>query len=245
MSENCIGCSAIRKNNHPSSIHFYQIMFIDQICNFFQVLATDADAGTNAEISYEIVGGLFSGNFSIGSKTGFILTKNPLDFERVARYELKVRAKDGGMPQNSSTVDVVVAVINVDDNAPEFGKTSEVKVSEGAVIGTPVVKFNATDVDGSSLTYSIKNGNVGTAFEIDSLSGRLKTRAMLDREAREKYNLTVSVKDASSKETIAHVPITVTDINDNAPKFTNTKYSRDILENRGIGMVCSQTYFFD
>ena len=69
---------------------------------------------------------------------------------------------------------VSVNVINVDDNAPEFGKTSEAKVSEGAVIGTAVVKFNATDRDGGTLTFSIKGGNTGDAFRIDSRTGNFQ-----------------------------------------------------------------------
>ena len=66
---------------------------------------------------------------------------------------------------------MTVAVINVDDNAPEFGKITEAKVSEAVKIGTPVVKFNATDKDGSVLTYSITQGNTNSAFEIDRSNG--------------------------------------------------------------------------
>ena len=199
-------------------------------------MATDADAGKNADITYEITDGLYKGNFTIEPKTGFVKTTNPLDFEKLAKYELTVTAKDGGTPQKSSSVKVTVNIINIDDNAPEFGTTSEVKVSEGAVIGTPVVKFNATDKDGSSLTYYIKGGNTGDAFEIDSASGRLKTRASLDRETTAKYNLTVSVKDSTNKETIAHVPVKVTDINDNAPIFGQNQYTGSIYENQVTGI---------
>lgn len=200
-----------------------------------QVSATDSDAGSNADITYEIADGLFSGNFTIEPKTGFIKTVNPLDFEQLANYTLTIRAKDGGNPSKSSTVKAIVNIINVDDNAPEFGTTSKVEVSEGAVIGTPVVKFNGTDLDGGALRYSIKSGNDGSAFEIDVLSGQLKTKAALDRETKAKYNLTVGVKDASDKETIASVPIIVTDINDNAPKFDKNQYAGNILENRPAG----------
>ena len=153
-----------------------------------------------------------------------------------------VTAKDGGVPQKSSTVKVTVNIINIDDNAPEFGTTSEVKVSEGAVIGTPVVKFNATDKDGGSLSYSIKNGNIGNAFEIESATGRLKTKAILDRETTALYNLTVSVTDASSKETTAHIPIIITDVNDNAPKFDYNRYTGSIMENKAKGIIAGTIF---
>ena len=205
--------------------------------HYLQVLATDTDAGSNAKITYEITGGLFRGNFTIEADSGFVKTTSPLDYERLDKYELMVTARDGGVPQRSSTVKVTINVINIDDNAPEFGTTSEVKIQEGAVIGTPVVKLNATDKDGGQLTYSIKDGNIGDAFEIDSASGRLKTKAVLDRETREKYNLTVGVKDAANKETIAHVPVIITDINDNMPKFERSNYTGKIMENMAKGML--------
>ena len=163
----------------------------------------------------------------------------------MSQYELTVAARDRGSPQRSSTVKVTVSVINVDDNAPEFGTTSEVKVSEGAVVGTPVVKFNATDRDGGSLVYSIRQGNAGNAFEIDSATGRVKTKSVLDRETTPKYNLTISVRDASNKETTAHVPIVITDINDNAPKFDQSSYTGSVTENRSQGLrqiILSYTY---
>ena len=200
-------------------------------------MATDADIGSNGNVTYEITSGLFKGNFSVEAESGFIKSTNPLDFEQLAMYELFVTAKDGGVPQKSSTVKVTVNIINIDDNAPEFGTTSEVKVSEGAVIGTPVVKFNATDKDGGSLTYSIKSGNTGDVFEIESASGRLKTKGALDRETTAKYNLTVSVTDASNKETTAHIPIVITDVNDNAPKFDYNRYTGSIVENRVKGTI--------
>ena len=191
----------------------------------------------NAKITYEITGGLFKGNFTIEADSGFVKTTGPLDYERLDKYELMVTARDGGVPQRSSTVKVTINVVNIDDNAPEFGTTSEVAIPEGAVMGMPVVNFNATDKDGGNLTYSIKDGNVGDAFEIDSASGRLKTKALLDRETTAKYNLTIGVKDASNKETIAYVPIVITDINDNAPKFDQNTYTGNIMENEAKGIL--------
>lgn len=62
-------------------------------------------------------------------------------------------------------------MINLDDNAPDFGTITEARVSEGSVVGTPVVKFNAKDADGGTLTYSIKAGNIGNAFEVHISTG--------------------------------------------------------------------------
>ncbi len=80
-------------------------------------------------------------------------------------------------------------MINVDDNAPVFGKVSEAKVSEAVQVGTPIVKFNATDKDGSRLTYAITKGNTASAFEIHASTGMLKCHSSLFGIARNIGNI--------------------------------------------------------
>ena len=63
-------------------------------------------------------------------------------------------------------------MINVDDNAPQFGNVSLVKISEGVGMDTTVVTLKATDADGSSLNYTIDSGNIGNVFKIDSAKGK-------------------------------------------------------------------------
>ena len=72
--------------------------------------------------------------------------------------------------------------------------------------------------------------------------GQLRTRASLDRETTASYNLTVAVRDQSGKETIAHLPIKITDINDNAPVFSQKEYKDSIFENAAAGKVFSALY---
>ena len=92
------------------SQHAHLLLFQQTLINyqFFsdQVMATDLDAGTNAEISYEITGGMHRGNFSINAKTGLITTARALDYEALAKYELTVTARDGATTPKSSTVKV-------------------------------------------------------------------------------------------------------------------------------------------
>ena len=61
-----------------------------------QVTATDADAGSNGEITYHLFG---SGaeNFHIDSATGEVTVARPLDFESVTGpFVLTVIAQDNG-----------------------------------------------------------------------------------------------------------------------------------------------------
>ena len=43
-----------------------------------------------------------------------------LDFESVPKYELSVRAQDQGSPARANTTDVIINVIDVNDNKPQF-----------------------------------------------------------------------------------------------------------------------------
>ena len=60
----------------------------------------------------------------------------------------------------------------------------------GENIGDP---FTATDVDDTTLTYSLDDQD-GASFEVDA-SGQIKTRSALDYETKDTYTVTVSVHD--------------------------------------------------
>ena len=61
-----------------------------------QVVATDADTGSNGEISYHLSGSE-AGRFQIDSVTGEVTVARPLDFESVTEpFVLTVIARDNG-----------------------------------------------------------------------------------------------------------------------------------------------------
>ena len=86
-------------------------------------------------------------------------------------------------------------------------------------IGAPV---GATDPDaGATLTYTL-GGTDATSSAIVATSGQLQTKAALDKEAKDTYSVTVSVRDSKDSsgnadtvtdDTIT-VTITVTDVNE-------------------------------
>ena len=91
-----------------------------------QVQALDADTGHNSEVHYS----LQSENetfFAIDSKTGTIRTTGQLDYERVKEFSFQIIASDGRTAPQSS-VSVMVRVVDVNDNAPKFTRTSPVYV---------------------------------------------------------------------------------------------------------------------
>ena len=86
------------------------------------VVANDDDAGTFGVItSYSFAIGTdptVTSNFSISSTTGIITVGASLDHERQAQYQFAVAATDGGGV--SSTAQVVVEVLNINEGAPQF-----------------------------------------------------------------------------------------------------------------------------
>ena len=147
-------------------------------------------------------------------------------------------ANDGGNPSRSTTSHVNITVTNTNDNVPTFvSGSSTVSVSEGVAIGTNVIKFNATDQDGSPLSFSISSGNTNSALKIDSKTALLTTNKKLDREKIPRYNLTVTVKDEGDKSSSRNLSVIVLDVNDNAPEFKPSFYETSVKENTLAGTL--------
>lgn len=202
--------------------------------------ATDADSGTNGEISY-----LFSKYtperilevFSVDTKTGELQVIGEVDYEQASVYDITVQARDGGTPAMEGSCHIKVEILDVNDNTPEVTLTSLTSpISEDAPAGTVIALISAKDLD------SGKNGQVtlkvspGLPFKLKSAFGEhytLVTDGSLDRETVPEYTVVVTVTDAgspplSSKKTFV---VSLSDVNDNAPVFSQPYYSVDIMEN--------------
>ena len=114
------------------------------------------------------------------------------------------------------TLDVEVTVSNVNE-APDFpaSEDGERTVAENTAadqnIGAPVA---ATDPDsGDTLTYTL-GGADAASFAIDETSGQLKTKAGLDYEDEDTYEVTVTATDQSGLSDEIDVTITVTSVNE-------------------------------
>ena len=96
------------------------------------------------------------------------------------------------------------------NETPAFdeGATTTRSVVENSAAGTNVgTAVSATDIDGDTLTYSL-SGTDAANFDLDTSTGRIKTKAALDYEAKNTYSVTVEVTDG---ETNSGQPDTTTD----------------------------------
>lgn len=90
----------------------------------------------------------------------------------------------------------------------------------------------------SSTTTSTSNSNIDM-FGIYSSSGWIYLRDTVDRETRDRYELTVIASDNGSPQLLVktRVTINVLDANDNDPRFLKDSYDFSIEENRNRGTV--------
>ena len=188
-------------------------------------IAENTPAGTNigAPLRYstnlpdECIGVSFSGpnmwSFDITRVSPGSLqlkTKSRLNYEKKKAYEVRVRVLDWGSPATDLiTVNITVTDVN---EAPMFseaideGGVSRIyrSIPENAAAGTNIGDpVSAIDPDGSDvvLIYNLE-GTDADMFEIDSVTGQLKTKVALDYTTNPSYEVKVVVSDGIQTNSI-------------------------------------------
>ena len=190
----------------------------------------DDDIGSNGDLMFDIVTGNSDNAFEIDSN-GTLMTLQVLDFDAgTQRYELTVNVSDSGVPARSLDVRIIVVVEAVNEFSPVIqGGPYSASVTENSRIGLSVLQLTVRDDDSadhahSRLEYEIA-GLTDPSFQFTS-SGELQVAGDINREDESSYNFTVTVSDQGnpplSDDTV--VMVTVTDLDDNAPEFTEDLY---------------------
>uniref|UniRef100_U3K0S8 Uncharacterized protein n=1 Tax=Ficedula albicollis TaxID=59894 RepID=U3K0S8_FICAL len=207
-----------------------------------RVTATDLDKDNNALVHYNIISGNSRGQFSIDSVTGEIQVVAPLDFEVEREYALRIRAQDAGRPPLSNNTGMVsVQVVDINDHAPIFVSTPfQISVLENAPLGHSVIHIQAVDADygeNSRLEYKLTGVSADTPFVVNSATGWITVSGPLDRESVEHYFFGVEARDHGSPSLSASASVTVTvmDVNDNRPEFTQKEYFIRLNEDAAVG----------
>nr|XP_003221709.2 PREDICTED: protocadherin-10 isoform X1 [Anolis carolinensis] len=212
-----------------------------------QLNASDPDEGQNGEIIYSFSSHISARArelFGISPRTGRLEVSGELDYEESAVYQVYVQAKDLGPNAVPAHCKVLVRVLDANDNAPEISfSTVKEAVSEAAAPGTVVALFSVSDRD------SEENGQVQCELLQGDAPFRLKssfknyytivTEAPLDREqpGGEAYTLTVVARDMGRPSLSASksIQVRVSDVNDNAPRFSQPLYQVYVSENNVPG----------
>ncbi|XP_039474139.1 protocadherin gamma-C5-like isoform X7 [Oreochromis aureus] len=211
-----------------------------------QPKASDADEGLNGEITFSFgsrTPDSVLSVFDINPSTGEIILKGELDYETAKSYDIDVTAKDKGSPQMEGHCRVQVDITDFNDNVPEIVFTSQPKpLREDAPSGTVVALISARDLDSADngkVTLQITKGPPFALKPSFSNSYALVTSGTLDRERFSEYNIEITATDSGSPPLTSKksVLVTITDVNDNAPVFTQKIYDVYLKENGVPGSI--------
>ncbi|KAM6977875.1 protocadherin Fat 2 [Aplochiton taeniatus] len=207
--------------------------------------------GTGPEaIVYSIVSGNNDGRFLLDPHTGVLTVSGPLDYELCHEYILSVEGTRG----KSSLSDVATVIINVtdvNDNPPVFGQGDySAVIAEDLTPGSLVMQVTASDRDGpvnSLIRYSILSGDPQQQFSVEPRSGEITVRTILDREEIPHYSLTVLAVDEGHPplSSAVQVTVTVSDVNDNPPVFSQVNHSLALQEGEVVGSSILQLEVID
>ncbi|XP_047218947.1 protocadherin-17 isoform X2 [Girardinichthys multiradiatus] len=153
------------------------------------VLAHDPDLGQNGTVYYSIINSNVSGGdvntyVNVNAANGAIYAVRSFNYEQIKYFDFKVLAKDAGSPHLESNATVRISVLDVNDNIPVIvlpllqNDTAEIHVPRNVGVGYIVTTVRAVDNDyGESgrLTYEISDGNEEHLFEIDPVTGEVRT----------------------------------------------------------------------
>ncbi|XP_066099390.1 cadherin-8 [Saccopteryx bilineata] len=214
-------------------------------------LHTDLDPGSK-KIKYILSGDGAGTIFQINDITGDIHAIKRLDREEKAEYTLTAQAVDWetNKPLEPPS-EFIIKVQDINDNAPEFlNGPYHATVPEMSILGTSVTNVTATDADdpvygnSAKLVYSILEGQ--PYFSIEPETAIIKTALPnMDREAKEEYLVVIQAKDmgghSGGLSGTTTLTVTLTDVNDNPPKFAQSLYHfsvpEDVLLGTAIGRV--------
>ncbi|KAK6741938.1 hypothetical protein RB195_009674 [Necator americanus] len=211
---------------------------------FYVVHATDKDKRKNGAISYSILSSHPPCPVMVQPHTGQLQLTDPLDFENIKDYRIRVKAQDHGIPPRSTNMTLVLHVSDSNDNRPIFETTSyEAEVPENSPLMTTVLKVRARDADSrenGKVLYRISNGS--NAFGIDERTGMIYVNENIDRETKDIYHITVTAQDQGEPPLSSSVPvrIRIADVNDNAPSCTSVAtmvVPRDSSPSTTVGTV--------
>ncbi|KRY34791.1 Protein dachsous [Trichinella spiralis] len=220
--------SSIIENTSPGSI-------------VVQIKASEGDEKSTSNFTYHLLpGGNGYEKLKIDEITGIITTKESLDREEFPELVVAVIAENINEPSRFDISTVYVEVEDVNDNRPIINKDSchPIVIPENVHMNN-LVTIYATDRDSdlnARIVYSIVGGNDGEKFNINPQSGLVSCKA-LDRESRSQYNLTILATDSgvSRLADSCNLIVTVSDENDNVPKFQSDVYSIDVVEDARPG----------
>ncbi|XP_047209271.1 protocadherin gamma-A2-like isoform X42 [Girardinichthys multiradiatus] len=186
--------------------------------------ATDLDVGENSLKTYNLkptdIFSLKVNNQGDGSENIEMVLNAPLDREKNEHLSLILMAVDGGESQMTGTMQILINVLDVNDNAPLFTQpVYKAFIKEDETIGTTVCKVSATDADkgaNAQIMYSI-SAQDHALFNIDKRNGEVTLNGKTDYEKAKNYQVIIRARDDGGLTGSCKLIVDIIDVNDNRP----------------------------
>ncbi|XP_036918108.1 protocadherin alpha-3-like [Sturnira hondurensis] len=212
--------------------------------------ASDADVGMNSQLTYILHSNEY---FTLDVKRndeeikslGLVL-KKLLNREDTPEHHLLIMAVDGGKPELTGSTQLIITILDVNDNAPEFEKSIyKVRLFENAPNGTLAVIVNASDLDegvNKDIVYSFStdtSADILSKFHLDPVNGYISVKGNLDFEETKLYEIQVEATDKGTPPMAGHctVLVEILDTNDNVPELVTKSLSLPVLEDTPLGTI--------
>ncbi|XP_076148877.1 protocadherin beta-16-like [Alosa pseudoharengus] len=216
--------------------------------------ATDADEGSNADITYSF--SLYTSEktqeaFSLNQNSGEIRVKEMINYEDFRIYDMEVIAKDKGTNSLSGQCKITILITDMNDNHPEISiKSFQSPIKENVAIDTVIAVVSVSDKDSGDngvVDIYVPKHLPFTLRESSDNYYELIVSEPLDREKVPEYDITFTVIDRGSPPLSDNETITLEllDVNDNVPQFPQSFYTIPVIENNAPGALLSSLSAFD
>lgn len=248
LSTSYLTVIVVEVNKFPPVFHDPLSFFVQEelpagtLLGFVNV--TDADKGPlTSKVTLTFLQGPLSTFFVLNSTTGRLVTSMQLDREALQAFFIPpssvgtatILAQDAGTPSMQTLATIFIVLGDINDNSPNItDTTSDVSILEEALIPVLIFDITATDPDlglNGTVQYSYVTvtGTAAAANRFafpNNAAGTFSAIGRLDREQQEQYVFTMMAYDLGTPSRTTTVPrsLTLLDINDNAPTFSQSLY---------------------
>ncbi|XP_011309154.1 protein dachsous [Fopius arisanus] len=199
-----------------------------------KVTAMDLDGGLFGQIAYRIISGNEGGLFRIDRTSGELQVARPSLLSRSTLHQLNVTATDAAGLKSTLDASIRVAISMGQHlpicQRPRYLIIAKENVLQNSIIGD--IKESTESSSGSRASkFFLATG--GHEFSIDPNSGVLRTRISFDRESKDKYMLSVGLRNDVGIG-YCQVELNIEDVNDNPPSFSTPSVRISVAESHPL-----------
>jgi hypothetical protein len=200
---------------------------------------TDPDFGMNGQ--FQIIfpqNDYLSEYFEFNSVTGEIKTRKEIDREEIPYFKFWVKAVDRGIPQLSSSAEVIIHIIDINDNIPAITYPNNSNNTRMIPITSPVgfviATVQATDKDdgpNAQLLYFIDSGDTRDIFKIDVNTGQITVGREMAGQDADLYKLELAVRDngQTQRTSWTKLNILVQPVNETSMAVTEEESKQNLM----------------